>query len=102
MGGAANRLDLSGVLVEVGALRHTPAGLPSLELRLSHVSEQIEAGCRRRVAFEIDALAFGEVATALAQLASGTALRLTGFLDRRSVRNPQPLLHVTGYELIKE
>lgn len=98
----ANRLDLTGVLVEIGGLRHTPAGLPSLQLRLGHVSEQIEAGHRRRVEFEMDALAFGEAATALAELASGTALRLTGFLDRRSVRNPQPLLHVTGYELIKE
>jgi primosomal replication protein N len=51
---------------------------------------------------EVDALAFGETATALATLARGTALRLTGFLDRRSACNPQPLLHVTGYELIKE
>ncbi len=98
----ANRLDIAGVVVELGGLRHTPSGLPSLQLRLKHVSEQIEAGHRRLVECEVDALAFGETATALATLARGMALRLTGFLDRRSARNPQPLMHVTGYELIKE
>jgi primosomal replication protein N len=97
-----NRLDITGHLVEIGGLRHTPSGLPSLQLRLGHVSEQIEAGHTRKVECEIDALAFGEVATALARSRSGAVLRLTGFLDRRSVRNPQPILHVTGYELIKE
>lgn len=98
----ANRLEIAGHLVEIGGLRHTPSGLPSLQLRLSHVSEQIEAGHRRRVECELEALAFGEAASALAALASGTALRLIGFLDRRSVRNPQPLLHVTAFELIEE
>ncbi len=98
----ANRLDISGVIVEIGGLRHTPAGLPSLELRLGHVSEQTEAGHRRQVTCEVDALAFGAAATALAALRQGTALRLTGFLDRRNARNPQPMLHVTEYELIKE
>lgn len=97
-----NRLEIAGRLVGIGGLRHTPAGLPSLQLRLSHVSEQTEAGHRRKVECEVEALAFGEAATALAGLASGTGLRLSGFLDRRSARNPQPLLHVTGYELIKE
>ncbi len=98
----ANRLEIAGRLLEMGALRHTPSGMPSVQLRLSHVSEQIEAGHHRQVECEVDALAFGEVATALAELAVGIGLRLSGFLDRRSVRNPQPLLHVTGYELIKE
>jgi primosomal replication protein N len=99
---SANRLEIAGRLVDSGGLRHTPSGLPSLQLRLGHVSEQVEAGHRRRVECELDALAFGEVATALAALPGGSTLRLTGFLDRRSARNPQPVLHVTGYELIKE
>ena len=98
----ANRLEIAGRLVEAGGLRHTPSGLPSLQLRLNHVSEQIEAGQRRQVECEVEAVAFGEAASCLATLASGTGLRLVGFLDRRSARNPQPLLHVTGYELIKE
>lgn len=99
---AVNRLEIAGRIVQTGGLRHTPSGLPSLQLRLGHVSEQVEAGHRRQVECEVDALAFGEVATELAGLVRGAELRLTGFLDRRSASNPLPQLHVTGYELIKE
>lgn len=98
----ANRVEISGRLVETGRLRYTPAGIASLELKLSHVSEQIEAASRRQVKCEVQALAFGEVAAALAQVACGTTVTLTGFLDRRSLHDERPLLHVTGYALIEE
>ncbi len=98
----ANHLEIVGRIVMSGGLRHTPAGLPSLQLKLAHTSEQSEAGHRRRVECEVEALAFGGAATALAGLPSGSQVGLTGFLDRRSARNPQPVLHVTGYVLIEE
>lgn len=98
----ANRLEIGGRVVESSGLRHTPAGLPSVQLKLAHVSHQREAGREREVSCEVEALAFGETATALARVASGSLLNLTGFVERRALRSPQLTLHITGYELIKE
>lgn len=98
----ANRLEIGGRVLESSGLRHTPAGLPSVQLKLAHVSQQREAGREREVSCEVEALAFGDTATALARVASGSLLNLTGFVDRRALRSPQLTLHVTGYELIKE
>jgi primosomal replication protein N len=39
----ANQLRLSATLAEAGALRHTPAGLPALDMRLEHESGIEEA-----------------------------------------------------------
>jgi len=43
-----NRVELSGRLLELGALRYTPAGLAALEFKLAHESEQDEAGAKRK------------------------------------------------------
>ncbi len=98
----ANRLEIGGRVLESSGLRHTPAGLPSVQLRLAHVSQQREGGREREVNCEVEAIAFGETAMALARMATGSLLNLTGFVDRRGMRNPQLTLHITGYELIKE
>ena len=42
-----NQFVLSGKLIELDALRYTPAGIPVVNFRLSHESEQIEAGAKR-------------------------------------------------------
>jgi len=52
---ALNRLELSGRLLERGALRLTPAGLAALEFKLAHESEQDEAGGKRKVHAELAA-----------------------------------------------
>jgi len=83
-------------------LRRTPAGLARLELRIRHESSQCEAGRPRPVTFEAEALCFGEVAEALADIESNASLRVAGFLDRRGARDPSPILHVTEFELIQE
>ena len=99
---ASNRVDLLGRLIESGGLRHTPAGIPALQIRLGHASHQEEAGRTRPVNFEMAALAFGEVAARLAEVSLGTLVQTQGFLDRTSVRNPQPQLHITEFELPEE
>ena len=38
---------LSGKLIELDALRYPPAGIPVVNFRLSHASDQIEAGAKR-------------------------------------------------------
>lgn len=99
---SCNRVEIDGKVVTGDSLRHTPAGIPVLKFRLAHVSRQCEAGRDRTVGCEIDALAFGDIAARLAACPPESPLRLTGFLDRMSARNPMPNLHVTEFEIIKE
>ena len=56
---AMNRLVLAAQLVERGALRYTPAGLPALDFELKHESELSEDGQPRKVSMEIRAVAIG-------------------------------------------
>ncbi len=95
-----NRFQVGGRVIHNDGLRHTPSGLPSLQLRLAHASEQSEAGRSRQVECELEAVAFGKPAQGLARVESGTRIGLTGFLDRKGLRDPRPVLHVTEYELI--
>ena len=102
MGGThANQVCLSGTLVELGALRYTPAGLPAVEFLIRHESERIEAGIGRKVRAEVAALAFDSVARQVAAAALGTALRAEGFLAARSQRSAKIVLHVTDIEFIE-
>ena len=87
-----NRLVLSAQLVERGALRYTPAGLPALDLRLQYAGAATEDGQARQVSLEIKAVALGQITSALAALALGSTGIFAGFLanarngrDRKSV-----------------
>ncbi|MCM2252451.1 MAG: primosomal replication protein N [Ramlibacter sp.] len=92
-----NQLVLSARIAEAGTLRHTPAGLPALDLRLEHESEVSEAGQRRRVAVAIRAVAFGSVAETLVRQAIGGSWKFTGFLA--TPRNGKyPVLHVESFQ----
>jgi primosomal replication protein N len=95
-----NRVEIDGRIASSDGLRHTPGGLPSLQLRLGHASGQTEANRQRRVEFELEALAFGKPAQELAGLPVGTQIRLIGFLERKGIRDPWPIVHITEYELI--
>jgi primosomal replication protein N len=97
---AANRLMLDATLAERGDLRYTPAGIPALDCMLTHASVQPEAGGSRTVDCELAAVAFGEPATALAKVPTGTALRCTGFLARRYRTGITVALHVNEFETL--
>jgi len=86
------------VISELQALRHTPAGIPVLEFRVRHDSERAEAGAARKVAVELDAIAFEAQARLLAASAPGRGLTLEGFLCEKSRRSRKPVLHVTKFE----
>jgi primosomal replication protein N len=75
-----NRLVLRATLVERGALRYTPAGLPALDMVLKHLSELPEAGAPRKVSIEMRAVAIGEVARRAAALAVGEEADFDGFV----------------------
>ena len=75
-----NQIALTACIAEVQALRYTPAGLPALDLRLEHESQQQEAGIRREVKVAIKAVAFGTLAERLARQALGSHWEFQGFL----------------------
>lgn len=93
-----NRLALDATVGDRGTLRHTPAGIPAVELTLLHRSTQAEAGGKREVECEMHAVAFGEVATALSGMAPGAVLRCEGFIARRYRTGASVALHVTRFE----
>jgi len=89
-----NRLVLTAQLVERGALRYTPAGLPALDLSLKHESEVTQDGQARKVWFEIRARAIGEITQRVAKLELGSHHGFAGFLG--SQRNGRGVVfHVT-------
>ena len=75
-----NRLTILAKLATKEALRYSPAGVPILNCRLVHQSEQIEAGLSRSVTCEIPAVAVGDIAVRLETKQAETELRFTGFL----------------------
>ena len=98
---AQNQVELSGRLLERGALRHTPAGLAALEFKLGHESEQDEAGSRRKVQAEIGAIAFEANARLIAGRPLGSEVKVQGFLSAKSKRSKKLMLHVTNVEFVE-
>jgi primosomal replication protein N len=92
-----NRLVLDAQLVERGAMRYTPAGLPALDLGLKHESELSEDGQPRKVSMQIRSVAIGGITRPLSAMELGSSGSFAGFLA--SARNGRGLLfHVTTVE----
>lgn len=96
-----NRIELGGRIVELGTLRHTPAGLPVAEFRILHESVAVEAGLERRVNAEVDAIAFNAQARLIAAAPLDSRLRVEGFLCARSQRSKKLVLHVSKVEFVE-
>ena len=94
-----NTVVLSGTLLAREDLRHTPAGMPALNFRIGHASEQVEAGRARSVKLEMDAVALGEVAEKLSRTPMQGEYSFEGFLALRSKLSRLPVLHVNSFEL---
>jgi primosomal replication protein N len=87
-----NKLVLQAEVVQVEPLRYTPAGIPLLSVVLHHVSEQIEAGMKRKVECEVNAVVLGDLA--LQGLKIGAQIAAQGFLARRSLKSTQLVMHI--------
>jgi primosomal replication protein N len=98
---STNRVELEGTLAERGTLRHTPAGVPVIEFRIAHQSENPEAGARRKVRAEVPALAFEATARLIAAQALGTRIKASGFLCARSQRSKALVMHVNEIEFMQ-
>jgi len=89
-----NRLVLTACVVERGALRYTPAGLPALDLSLKHESTVSQEGQARQVSMEIKARAIGAITGRLAAVEMGSQHGFAGFLGAQ--RNGRGVVfHVT-------
>jgi len=75
-----NRLLFRGQVLACEPLRHTPAGLPVLELTLEQSVDMVEAGAPRRVELTLAAVALGDVALMLKGTPLGTTMQVEGFL----------------------
>ena len=89
-----NEVVIDGRLLKRGALRHTPAGIPALNLLIGHRSMQAEAGGQREVRCEVEAVVIGELAEKLGKLKLNQPLRIGGFLTRRSASDGRLVLQV--------
>jgi primosomal replication protein N len=89
-----NRLALCGQIAERDELRYTPAGIPVVNFRLEHGSEQVEAGMQRQIQCEVNCIALDELAKRISGLSVGTAVKVEGFLSRKSRMSTQLVLHV--------
>jgi primosomal replication protein N len=83
-------------------LRYTPAGVPVLNLTISHESSKLEDSKPRNVIFDIPAKLIGNLAEKGQQLILGQQIYITGFLAKKSIRSAQLVLHVTDFEIIIE
>ena len=89
-----NRLVLTAQLVERGAVRYTPSGLPALDLSLKHESEVTQDGQVRKVSMEIRARAVGDITQRVSKIEIGSSHGFAGFLG--SQRNGRGVVfHVT-------
>jgi primosomal replication protein N len=95
-----NQFVLDGEVIEVDALRHTPAGVPVMSLKLKHESQQQEAGNPSTAQFEISAVAFGDSAIDLSIIQPGQTLSVKGFMNRKNRFSDYPVLHITQFKLI--
>lgn len=97
-----NQLILVASVVEREVMRYTPAGIPIMSVRLSHQSQQHEAGTIRTVECDIFSLAAGDIAGRLEQVKLGESFRFTGFLARKNRNSKSLVFHIVHFdELIK-
>jgi primosomal replication protein N len=93
-----NSLALSGVVIGLEAVRYTPAGIPLLSFVLQHASEQTEAGLKRKVECEVNAVVIGDIAKSSIQI--GDNIKAKGFLAKRSAKSTQLVFHIDKLEKI--
>ena len=79
-------------------LRTTPGGVATLHLSLIHQSTQREGKTEVAVEVEMNAVAFGELATKMNSVKAGDNISIKGFLSRKNRFSPMPILHITQFK----
>lgn len=89
-----NDLKLLAELAERDAMRYSPSGVPIINAKLKHRSQQMEAGVLRMVELEINALAAGELASRMEQLPFEESFMFSGFLAKRNRNSKSLVFHI--------
>jgi primosomal replication protein N len=79
-------------------LRYTPAGIPILDFVIAHSSVQSEAGVKRKVQCDVDAVAVGDMAARIEAVKINQPLQVAGFLARNSVGDRKLMLRAVRVE----
>ena len=95
---AKNQTVLEGKVASRDTLRTTPGGVATLNLILVHQSTQHEGRAEVAVEVEINAVAFGEMATEMNSVKEGDNISIKGFLSRKNRFSPMPILHITQFK----
>ena len=95
---SGNRLEISGEVVSLDVLRHTPAGIPILTFTVHHVSIQHEAGMKRQAECDVPVMAMADLAKRATRLEIGKHVKVAGFLARKSLKNDRLVLHLNELE----
>jgi primosomal replication protein N len=97
-----NQLVISGDIVKPPRLTRSPAGIRHLHLSLEHRSEQLEAGLPRRSYVRIAVVVSGdEAARWETELTVGSAVQVSGFLNRHEDSNGLAKLVLHAQQLVK-
>ena len=99
----ANRLAITGTVVDVGRSRVSPAGIPQHSLSIEHRSRQVEAGIAREARCRIDVKVAGEaLAGTVRQLRTGQRVAVEGFLTRKGFREGDAgiVVHATRIQVL--
>lgn len=96
---AFNRLGLIAQIIEIKPIRYTPAGLPCVDLRLAHESEQEENAKMRVVKLNLSACVIGVSANMLTPDLQGKCIKAKGFLANKSLKYHQPIFHITEFDI---
>jgi primosomal replication protein N len=94
----SNRLILTGRVVELEALRYTPAGVAIVRFKLAHDSEQSEAGEIRQLHMEIACVATETMARLVCAAPLGSPVRVEGFIAHRSKNHRGIELHADNIQ----
>jgi primosomal replication protein N len=91
-----NTFWLRAKLIERDSVRHTPAGIPILQCRLSHCSKVFEAGLERKIEMVVCAVAMGKSADLLEHHPLDEMALFSGFLAPRHRNTNALILHITA------
>lgn len=98
-----NSLVLVGEVVKAPKLSTSPTGISHCQFSIEHRSIQMEADLRRQAYARMQVVATGQWSQQLTrELAQGSKVKVSGFINRHESRSGQPLLvlHAQHIEMI--